>query len=222
MGYTHYWYRPKEIPADKMADIAADFSRLVPYLCDLGVFIADGHGKGFPTIDKELVCFNGLAKCGHAENAKVVIPWPSKDASGVASGPGEIAGHWFAGAVLDTRRCNGDCSYETVYFPRVMPADSFFQEHNRDGYGTNTGTGLFFGCCKTAYRPYDLAVNAFLVIAKHHLGDRCLVSSDGEIQHWLEGIALCRLHLLYPETYDFSEDGHLEPIAKPARTALPA
>jgi hypothetical protein len=59
----------------------------------------------------------------------------------------------------------------------------------------------------------DLAVNAFLVIAKHHLGEEIRVSSDGEIQHWVEGIALCRVHLGYEEAYQFDAKGELVPLA---------
>lgn len=210
MGYTHYWYRKQEISKDTMRAIIEDFSKIVLTLDSMGVKLADGFGKGTPEISEDRVWFNGLENCGHPANAEIVIPWPTDNAQGILDGRGELVGTWFAGAKLDTRCCNGDCSYETFGFPRVMPKESYFQSNERR-------KDLFFECCKTAYRPYDLAVTAFLVIAKHHLGADIRVSSDGELQHWIEGIGLCRVYLGYPETYQFSEDdGDLVPVAQAA------
>jgi hypothetical protein len=206
MGYTHYWYRQLKITPDKMRDIADDFAKIVLRLDDFGVHLAGGRGDGLPTITSEDISFNGPEKCGHPKNAEVMIPWPSDTASGVVDGKGEIAGHWFAGAVLDTRICNGDCSYETFSFPPTM--DKSFLQKNTEH------RGLFFECCKTAYRPYDLAVTAFLVIAKHHLQDRLMVRSDGTLQHWVEGIELCRTYLGYEEHYFFDAHGSLVPVAE--------
>ena len=42
------------------------------------------------------------------------------------------------------------------------------------------------------YKPYDLAVNLVLIIAKHHLGDALVVESDGSIEQWAEAILICR------------------------------
>ena len=103
------------------------------------------------------------------------------------SGQSQV-GTWFARAVIDKRVCNGDCSYETVGFPRAMRT-SDWQEPDKDG--------LWFDCCKTAFRPYDLAVTAFLIIAKHHPKDRFKVSSDGEMQHWFDGMMVTKTYLGY-------------------------
>jgi len=83
------------------------------------------------------------------------------------------------GGSLPYRTCNGDCSYESVWFERV----------ERDGTGF----------CKTAFRLYDLAVTAFLVIAKHHLGANLTVETDGEPAHWADAFALCQAELGYGE-----------------------
>jgi hypothetical protein len=56
---------------------------------------------------------------------------------------------------------------------------------------------LYFHFCKTAYKPYDLAVQVCLVIAAHHLGDAILVSSDGSQEQWQDAIALCQSVLGY-------------------------
>jgi hypothetical protein len=167
----------------------------------MGVKLGNGLGEGVPVITDEKIYFNGLAACGHPANSNIVIPWPTKDAGGVNQvGREGAVGTWFAGTTLDTRTCDGDCSYETMGFPAVMPKDSYFQEHDHL-------KGLFFECCKTAFRPYDLAVTAFLIIAKHHLGEKIHVSSDGEDEQWNEGKFLCYVHLGYGPEYVMTEDG---------------
>jgi len=52
-----------------------------------------------------------------------------------------------------------DLSHETFYFSRI------------------DGNGFYF--CKTAEKPYDLAVTSFLIIAKHYLKDSLSFDSDG-------------------------------------------
>jgi hypothetical protein len=210
MGYTHYWYREQEIERETMQRIADDFAAVVLKLDELGVYLAGGDGKGVPEITPELVCFNGVENCGHSANASIVIPWPNLNAKGVIDGKGERAGSWFAGALLDKRCCDGDCSYETFYFPREFDMSGFVQVE-REGPQNPPERRRYFAFTKTAYRPYDLAVNAFLVIAKHHLGDKIRVSSDGEIANWVEGIELCRIYLGYEENYRFSEGEGLVP-----------
>lgn len=199
MGYTHYWYRPRKISEPDMQAIAGDFARLVLALDDMGVKIADGLGHGTPTITPELVWFNGVENCGHAKNESVSIPWPDARASGVNDSRNPVSGSWFAGALLSTRTCNGDCSYETFNFPREMEADSYWQSNERH-------KDLFFNCTKTAFRPYDLAVTAFLIIAKHHLGERIIVSSDGEDENWMEAKQVCQAFLDYGMEYRLDEE----------------
>jgi len=45
--------------------------------------------------------------------------------------------------------------------------------------------GKVFGFCKTGHRPYDLAVTAFLLVAKFHLGDALRLRSDGDLVDWV-------------------------------------
>lgn len=45
-----------------------------------------------------------------------------------------------------------------------------------------------FTFCKTAYKPYDLAVCAVLIIAHHHAGDILTISSDGDEGDWLPAL----------------------------------
>ena len=193
MGYTHYWYREAEIDPKIHAAIVRDFRTLLAPMEGFGVRLGDGHGEDRPILEGEKVCFNGLHRCGHPQNTDISIPWPTVTAGGIAGHReaeegATVTGTWFAGALIDKRTCNGSCDYETFIFDRVItPPD----------YQPKRAGGLSFDYCKTAFRPYDLAVTAFLIIAKHHLGECLKVSSDGEQQHWFDAQMLCKMNLGY-------------------------
>ena len=88
----------------------------------------------------------------------------------------------------------GDDAHETFLFPRV--------------YCLRQGSiwgALEFQYCKTARKPYDLVVAAFLVIAKHHLGDNLHVTSDRGPSGLAEAISHCSAVLGYGD--DFRLDG---------------
>ena len=192
MGYTHYWSRPERLDARKFAAIADDFNKIVLALADAGVQLGDSAGEGVPIINKNEIVFNGLANCGHPENSSVVIPWPTDTASGITENSKSAeAGSWFAGTRLESRCCNGDCSYETFDLPRIYKPE----------YRSDDPDGFLFSCCKTAFRPYDLAVTAVLLIAKHHLGKNIRISSDGRDAHWQDAKYLCWRHLGYGADY---------------------
>ena len=118
MGYTHYWKRKKEITIETMRLIVKDFQKAIPELSKY-IDLAGGNGSGDSVISVEEVSFNGRRKCGH-EKHELGITWPSKIAGGVAIPYQENAenGSWFAGTELDKRMCGGDCSHETLCFPR--------------------------------------------------------------------------------------------------------
>ncbi|MGB9858480.1 MAG: hypothetical protein ACPLQP_00930 [Moorellaceae bacterium] len=200
MGYTHYWYRPKNISKKAFGAIVKDFKKVVPALEKAGVVLAGPLGEGKPVITADIVKFNGSRYCGHPAEYELVIPWPAPGAGGVFAGE-PIAGTWYAGHLLMTRACPGDCSYETFYFPRVR--EPYYEgERPREN-------GLWFDFCKTAFRPYDLAVTAFLIIAKHHLKDKIVVRTDGEDLHWADARLLCAMELGYGLGYGINEQGEL-------------
>ncbi len=203
MGYTHYWCREREISRPIFVRIISDFRRLLPVLKVLDIKLGDGLGEGEPVMNNREVIFNGLRNCGHPKNRHIVIPWPAPAVKpGVAASPDKaVVGSWFAGVVLNQRTCGGDCSYETFYFPRVLPKMYEPVQSSRDP----RCVGKYFQCCKTAFRPYDLAVTAFLVVAKRHLGGRILVKSDGTIAHWMDAVKICHNVLGYG--LDFALDG---------------
>lgn len=196
MGYTHYWYRPREIEQETFNHIAQGFQSMLPAFRNLGIKLAGYDGCGEPIIHNQSICFNGSRYCGHTDDTSVVIPWPADDASGIAL-PGEDvkSGSWFAGVLLQKRVCNGDCSYETFYLPRIYTPRSWDTPKN----------DLYFGFCKTAFRPYDLAVTSCLIIVKHYLKDKMVVHSDGEEHHWQDAKWLCQTILGY------GADFHLDP-----------
>lgn len=75
--------------------------------------------------------------------------------------------------------------------------------------GHTPENNLYFDFCKTAFRPYDLAVISFLIIAKHYLKNNIEVSSDGEDCHWFDGKMLCQMILGYGLEYIINEESKL-------------
>ena len=187
MGYNHYWEVDTEIHEESFSKIVADFQRMVLTLDDLGVRLAGGLGEGLPEINADLIRFNGVWHCGHAKNEDIVIPFPAADASGIGSSTYAVAGSYFEmGTLLKHRTCDGNCSYETFTLSRIC-ADA-----------RRVVNGRLHDSCKTAFRPYDLAVQCVLLIAKHHLKDRIGVWSGGTDWHWNDARRMCYLHLNYP------------------------
>ena len=182
MGYTHYWNRPQTIHPTAFNAIANDLFALLPALERAGAPLANAYGREQPEIGPELIGFNGVECCGHAKNPDVRLPWPKNDAHGVGSNEG-------IGGNLPYRTCNGNCSYESVWFERCSSED------NEDGRVS--------GFCKTSFRPYDLAATAFLVIARHHLGSSLQVQTDGTSTHWADAFALCQAELGYGAGFSF-------------------
>jgi hypothetical protein len=214
MGYTHYWYRDREIASKPFAKISDDFRKLLPLFKASDVKLGNGMGEGNPVINHNEVVFNGLRNCGHPKNSHIVVPWPASTVKpNVAPNSSQaVVGSWFAGVVLNQRTCNGDCSYETFYFPRVLPQLYKPVEpvtyYDLSGHQVCNGkllVGKYFDFCKTAFRPYDLAVTAFLVIAKQYLSERILVRSDGTMMHWMDAVKLCQNVLGYGLGFQLGE-----------------
>ena len=176
MGYSHYWNRPRIIQPSTFIAIGNDLRILLPALENAGAPIANAYGREEPEIGPEFIGFNGVECCGHEKNLEVKVPWPTDDAHGIGSNHG-------IGGTLPYRTCNGECSYESLWFERCPEPQS--------------RNGRIDGGCKTAFRPYDLAVTAFLVIAKHHMKGAFTVETDGTPRQWAEAFALCQEQLGY-------------------------
>lgn len=193
MGYTHYWRRKKEIPFKTMQEIIDDFIVVLPVLLEV-VDLAGPSGAGSPCIAYNGAGFNGRTRCGHPKQ-KLGVLWPAQEASGIANPFKEdaVQGSWFADALINKRSCDGDCSHESFSFPRIIKIERWHREENN----------LYFEFCKTAFKPYDLAVTVFLIIAKYYLKDELMVTSDGSSKHWQDAKELCQAILEYGEDFKF-------------------
>lgn len=101
--------------------------------------------------------------------------------------------------------CYGMCGHETFELPVL-----FDPVHVRDDGSTWTKEphedGKFFDFCKTARKQYDLAVQVVLIIAKEHLGDQIVISSDGESEEWEKARELCHEILGYGMTFSMEDE----------------
>jgi hypothetical protein len=196
MGYTHYYQVAQKYDGELFTKVAADFNKMIPILDHLGAKIGAGWEQDKPIINEKEISFNGVANCGHTDR-NLGITWPSKGAKGVSNNGIQTQlveltnKEWFAGASLETRVCGGDCTHEDFTLLQELKE---IPEYQKDDFKKN---GLIFQFTKTAYKPYDLAVNVVLIIAKHYLGKKIKVSSDGEIENWQEGMQLCDHFLGY-------------------------
>ena len=82
----------------------------------------------------------------------------------------------------------GELTHETFCLDRVTDITGFTQRDE---------DGLIFKFCKTAQKPYDIAVCSALIIAKKHFGESIMISSDGDNEEWQESKALCQKILGY-------------------------
>lgn len=69
MGYTHYFYIPKEFDKEKFATLSEELKTAADLLPEVDyngkechVTLGDGHGDGLPEFTKEKICFNGTNK----------------------------------------------------------------------------------------------------------------------------------------------------------------
>lgn len=81
-----------------------------------------------------------------------------------------------------------ELSHETLLIPREF-------KFGKDDYGKwkaeeFKASGEVFAFCKTARKPYDLAVQAVLILYKEYFGDKVKISSDGEADDWKSAFEL--------------------------------
>jgi len=90
--------------------------------------------------------------------------------------------HAFNGAALVFNGV-GEESYETFDLSRIV-------DNPRN-------EPMVFCFCKTDQKPYDLVVQAALIVFKHHLHKKLQVSSDGDAAAWDAARQVCQQHLKY-------------------------
>ena len=96
--------------------------------------------------------------------------------------------------------------HETFIINRKGPA--------RTGKPIRTPAGKRFGFCKTARKPYDVAVCACLIILTYHLPSDFSASSDGYINDWEPALVLTDKILGYGKhDFAFNIDGILVKFA---------
>lgn len=197
MGYTHYWNRPHVMAQPVFHAIRVDFERLILPLADVGAELAGPSGEGLPDITDEAICFNGVAQCGHPRNEEITIPCPSEFSAG--SGPSSTAIDDESGllTMVKHRCCNGSCACETFRFPKCAESD---------------GDEPYHDFVKTAFRPYDVAVTAALLIAKKHLKDRLTIESNGGDRQWADARRLCQQVLGYGDWFGIVEKKIIEEL----------
>jgi hypothetical protein len=198
VGYTHYWRRPLTIPTEIFRSIRSDFERLILPLADIEVHLAGGLGEDLPLITNDRIWFNGVRGCGHPKNDAIVIPYPSDDACGIGPSANAIEDDSDGLTTkIKYRCCNGSCSYETFSFPRCLQPDSGEQPD---------ANGLYIEYTKTAFRPYDIAVTAALLIAKKYLDDQFVVHSNGLDSQWSDAKHICQTVLGYGDWFSIIEE----------------
>ena len=202
MGYTHYWHRPQMIPGTIWHRIRADVEALILPLSDQGVKLAGGLGTSTPEITNDLIRFNGVKECGHIENEEIIIPYPSADAHGIGPSETAIDGDFYGvGVTLRHRCCNGLCAYETIFLSRSLELRPSQQPDKQ---------GLYIEHVKTAFRPFDIAVTAVLLIAKHHLRGEMCIHSNGADAQWIDARRICQTVLGYGEWFGIVEEQVIE------------
>jgi len=192
MGYTHYWKVPSSIDRSVFKHIVEDFQKTLPVLEELGIQIAGPSGEGEPLINLDSIEFNGIHNCGH-QKRNFGIAWPEEDAHGVSlvyaindDEGTDVKGQWFAGRTILARSCDGDCSHESFHLFRQAQ---------------DLSEPTISGFCKTAFKPYDLAVQVCLVIAWHHLGNKIDISSVGKFPQWKDSMNVCQTILGYGDNF---------------------
>lgn len=210
MGYTHYWHRPKVLGTPTQFEAFAKDCNAIFNYCQtqMGIKLANGMGEDEPTANKATVWFNGSDEQPSGTwttSEQISIPWPASCASVIDAKDDPVAtktkGNWFAGNLVSQRVApinnltgKGSGSYETVSIDRKMKLEKWEEPD---------GNGNYFNCCKTAYRPYDLAVTAVLLALKHH-SPTVTLSTDGEAKDWLDGRFLCQNLFCYGMEIDIA------------------
>ena len=98
----------------------------------------------------------------------------------------------------------GDLSHETFYLEREWKDDSYKSSWLDED---RPKTHDYFTFCKTAQKPYDIAVCGALIIAKKHFGDNVIITSDGDDDNWEDARDEVQFVLGYGEDFHLPESG---------------
>lgn len=109
----------------------------------------------------------------------------------------------FEGEIHVTEGIIVEGAKETFVFPKVIP--EFFKK-----VYVCMKDGRMFQFVSTGRGRYNLAVQAILIIAKHHLKEQLLVTSNGEQYEWGYAMELVQKHLGYGEDFTLDESPSFE------------
>ena len=201
MGYGHQFATDKTLDPENFLKVVEDFRKLLKPLEHLGVKLAGPVGEGEPILDHDYIGFNGMKNCGHQKRI-LGLASPSPGSKGIAS-PKQadqevIETLGYIGSKTNTRVCDGDCSYESLSLIQNNKSEHEDPEFKK-----------IFDSTKTNYKPYDLAVTACLIIAKHHLKDQIYITSDGKQENWEDARMVCQHFLKYGQNIGLNHKGVL-------------
>lgn len=78
----------------------------------------------------------------------------------------------------------GDMWHESFVIEQKVEFEAgSYGDHQREQFKKE---GDVFSFCKTARKPYDLAVQICLILYKKHFGELVAISSDGDEDDWVE------------------------------------
>ena len=208
MGYTHYYIVNPKFDAKLFKKVGVDFKKMLEPLSRLGIKLGDGRGENSAIILPTEICFNGSVNCKGLQNSN----WKIRDSKkGSQDDIDKILSFmkkesWFKDENIMDRSCDGDYSHET--FSLEQKLETVMTRHDGSKYSLDPDEeGKYFQFTKTARKPYDLAVNVVLIIAKHYLKKEIFISSDGDESNWVEGKQLCNHFLGYGADFKLGEDG---------------
>lgn len=209
MGYSHGFHRVQVFPDDAFARFAGDTRRIIEAAEAEGICIAGWRGRGEPTVTADDVRFNGSERQPSGRwttTEEIHIAWPSETA-GLAEPDPDPIGEKVERKALDmvtqhvcsidpqTGMGYGKC--ETFAVPRVYQPPEWAEPME---------DGRWPIWCKTAFRPYDIAVTACLIALAYRMPPGTVdVGSDGTHPHFMPGRILAFNALGYGLTESFDE-----------------
>lgn len=179
MGYTHYWYyKNPVVELAKLLNQKEEIRRQSNSWMEIqhASEKLPTHDSIVKRISKQVEAFKKIK-----EDLIHILPCLQKDKDfilGGAIGKGNPE-------ITDSVVCfNGDAATNNNF--ETFAIQLFETGHY---YKIEEQEKEVFGFCKTARRPYDIAVCISLMVIKHHLGSDFRISTDGDLDDWSEPIA---------------------------------
>ncbi|MGV8122386.1 MAG: hypothetical protein AB2L14_21715 [Candidatus Xenobiia bacterium LiM19] len=186
MGYSHYWSPDRPIRKKYFKRVVLDFTKLLALEQKwLEPILRGPDGIGTPLVSDTRISFNGDRHCNHHFSHSILYHLPGKTER-------MIPHHGTYGPFIKEspiRACSsGRCSAQAMGLLSESDESAVFL--------WETYNASYTGSVTTNYKPYDIAVQCLLIIAKF-----CVpgfkVKSDGALEHWFNAMLLCQMNLGY-------------------------